>query len=45
MSAGKSKNKVNSTTKFSDVAGMAEVKDELIEVIDFLKNPKKFHKV
>lgn len=44
MSAGKLKNKVNSTTKFSDVAGMREVKDELVEVIDFLKNPKKFHK-
>jgi len=27
---------------FSDVAGALEVKEELIEVVDFLKNPKKF---
>ena len=29
-------------TKFSDVAGMDEVKDELIEIVDFLKNSKKY---
>lgn len=32
-------------TKFKDVAGMGEVKDELVEIVDFLKNPEKYKKV
>jgi len=32
-------------TKFKDVAGMEEVKDELVEIVDFLKNPGKYQKV
>lgn len=28
-----------------DVAGLKEVKEELQEVVDFLKNPKKFHSI
>jgi cell division protease FtsH len=35
--------KVN--TSFSDVAGHEEVKRELVEVVDFLKNPGKYHAV
>lgn len=33
------------TTKFSDVAGLKEEKEEVSELIDFLKNPKKFQKL
>ena len=32
-------------TRFSDVAWMEEVKNELMEVVDYLKNPEKYHKV
>jgi cell division protease FtsH len=32
-------------TTFKDVAGMEESKDELIEVVDFLKHPKKYTKI
>lgn len=32
----------NSKTKFSDVAGMDEEKEEVKELVDFLKTPKKF---
>ncbi len=30
---------------FADVAGIEEVKDELSEVVDFLKNPRKYQKL
>ncbi|MDY4187050.1 MAG: ATP-dependent zinc metalloprotease FtsH [Candidatus Borkfalkiaceae bacterium] len=41
---GKTKARVNSNVKvrFSDVAGAEEEKRELQEVVEFLKNPKKF---
>jgi cell division protease FtsH len=32
-------------TTFKDVAGMEESKDELVEVVDFLKHPKKYTKI
>lgn len=42
---GKSKAKVskNSKTSFKDVAGCDEEKQELKEIIDFLKNPKRYN--
>ena len=47
MSFGKSKARMinqNSKTKvtFNDVAGIDEEKEELQEIVEFLKNPKKF---
>jgi len=46
MSFGKSRAKLNPETKtkitFADVAGVDEAKEELKEIIDFLKDPKKF---
>ncbi|MCF8002373.1 MAG: ATP-dependent zinc metalloprotease FtsH [Halanaerobiales bacterium] len=45
MSFGKSKAKLNENKKevtFDDVANYEEVKEELQEVVEFLKNPKKF---
>ena len=44
MSFGKTKAKVTTNLKvrFSDVAGAEEEKEELAEVVEFLKNPKKF---
>ena len=41
--AGTDKNKPK--VKFDDVIGMEEVKQELTEVVDFLKNPTKYHKI
>ncbi len=34
---------VNTSVKFSDVAGIDEAKQELIEVVEYLKNPIKFY--
>lgn len=44
MNFGKNKARLSSGVKvrFSDVAGAEEEKEELKEIVDFLKNPKKF---
>ncbi len=47
MDFGRSKARLNEEAKahFSDVAGLVEEKEEVAELIDFLKNPKKFQKL
>ena len=48
MDFGKSKARLNSDSNkvtFKDVAGLKEEKEEVKELIDFLKNPKKFQKL
>lgn len=49
MSFGKSKAKMNMDSKvkvtFGDVAGIDESKEELEEVVDFLKNPERYQKL
>jgi cell division protease FtsH len=37
-------NVITSTTTFKEVAGLQEAKNELFEIIDFLKNPDKYRK-
>jgi len=49
MSVGKSKAKVyvetDTKVKFDDVAGVDEAKDELVEIVNFLKDPGKFSRL
>ena len=45
VKVGKESKKNESTTKFSDIAWMDEVKNELIEIIDYLKSPDKYQKI
>ncbi|MFW5808023.1 MAG: ATP-dependent zinc metalloprotease FtsH [Spirochaetota bacterium] len=49
MSFGKSKARLNAESKekitFNDVAGIEEAKEELSEVVEFLKMPEKFSKI
>lgn len=48
MDFGKSRAKLSNDTNkvtFKDVAGLKEEKEEVKELIDFLKNPKKFQKM
>lgn len=33
---------LKSSVRFSDVAGISDVKDDLLEIVDYLKNPKKY---
>ena len=49
FSFGKSKakqlDKTNNKTTFADVAGCDEAKEEVAEIVEFLKEPSKFHKL
>ncbi|MCB9229647.1 MAG: ATP-dependent metallopeptidase FtsH/Yme1/Tma family protein [Deltaproteobacteria bacterium] len=49
MSVGKSKAKIyvesNTKTTFQDVAGSDEAKEELAELVDFLRGPEKYRKL
>ena len=38
----KTQSKENIKVRFTDVAGAEEEKEELVEVVDFLKNPRKY---
>ncbi len=37
--------KEQSTTTFADVAGIDEAKGDLVEIVDFLRNPKKYQRL
>jgi cell division protease FtsH len=49
MSFGRSKHRLHSKDRvkvtFKDVAGIEEAKEEVAEIIEFLKNPKKFQRL
>jgi cell division protease FtsH len=49
MDVGKSKAKIfvqkETGVRFADVAGIDEAKDELMEVVDFLKNPERYRRL
>jgi cell division protease FtsH len=49
FSFGKSKarqlDQASNKTTFADVAGCDEAKEEVVELVDFLKDPNKFHKL
>jgi cell division protease FtsH len=49
MSFGRSKHRVHGKDRvkvtFKDVAGIEEAKDEVAEIIEFLKNPRKFQRL
>jgi cell division protease FtsH len=49
MTIGRSKAKIYGENEvkvtFDDVAGVQEAKDELVEIVEFLRNPKKFQRL
>ncbi len=51
FSFGKSRARLANSTNgkkkitFKDVAGLIEAKEEVVEIVDFLKDPRKFHKL